>query len=222
MSTLLIFDVAENGFRPLRTTDLGSGGGGGGDASAANQTTQIGIETAIRDRLPASLGAKAASASLAVTLAADGAGVQALGAPADASAGTDTGSASMIGLLKRLLSVKLPTTLGNKAAGAALATVGTPFEPIPGSTVSHSCSTTALAAVACTAGEVLRFGVAGAAAIGIRFGTSTVAVDITAATAMDIMPGTAEAFTVPAGATHWSAIMASGTGTLKVTRGAGV
>jgi hypothetical protein len=31
------------------------GGGGGGDASAANQTTQIGLETSIRDRLPASL-----------------------------------------------------------------------------------------------------------------------------------------------------------------------
>jgi hypothetical protein len=31
------------------------GGGGGGDASAANQATQIALETAIRDRLPAAL-----------------------------------------------------------------------------------------------------------------------------------------------------------------------
>lgn len=34
-----------------------SGGGGAGDASAANQTTQIAAEEAIRDRLPSALGA---------------------------------------------------------------------------------------------------------------------------------------------------------------------
>ncbi len=49
--------------RPLRTDTLGrvilapesvgAGGAGGGDASAANQAAQIALETAIRDRLPA-------------------------------------------------------------------------------------------------------------------------------------------------------------------------
>lgn len=51
---------------------------GVGNATAGNQTTQIALETAIRDRLPASLGAKTAAASLAVTLADDGAGVASL------------------------------------------------------------------------------------------------------------------------------------------------
>ncbi len=39
----------------------GGGGGGGGDASAANQATQIGLETAIRDRLPAAGAASQAT-----------------------------------------------------------------------------------------------------------------------------------------------------------------
>lgn len=119
------------------------------------------------------------------------------------------------------MSAKLPATLGAKAAAAALPTVATPFEPTAGSTVSHSVSTTALAAVACTAGSVIRFGNSGALPIGIRFGASDVAAVITAPTSMDIMPGTAEVFTVPPGVTHWSAIMASGSGTLKTTFGVG-
>lgn len=45
------------------------GGGGGGDASAANQTTQIGLETAIRDRLAKGQGT--AANSLSVVLASD-------------------------------------------------------------------------------------------------------------------------------------------------------
>jgi len=92
---------------------------------------------------------------------------------------------------------------------------------VPGATVSAACSTTALAAVAVTAGAVVRFGNAGTAAISVAFGTSGIAGTVTAATAIDILPGTAEAFTVPAGATHFSAIMASGTGTLKYTTGTG-
>lgn len=37
----------------IPVTGVVGGGGGGGDASAANQSTQIALETAIRDRLPA-------------------------------------------------------------------------------------------------------------------------------------------------------------------------
>lgn len=137
--------------------------------------------------------------------------------------GGDASAANQLTEIARLEAIRdrLPTSLGAKASAAALAAVTTPFEPTAGSTVSHSVGTTALTAVACTPGTVIRFGNAGAAAIGIRFGSSTVAADITAATAMDIMPGTAEAITVPAGATHWSAIMSSGTGTLKTTLGLG-
>lgn len=206
----------------------GAGGGGGGDASAANQLTEIARLEAVRDRLPATLGAKSAAQSLAVTLAADGALVTAVGAPADAAAPADgAGDYGVIRALKRgllnwaSLLGRLPASLGAKASAGALPTVTTPFEPTAGSTVSHSISTTALTAVACTPGTVIRFGNAGAAAIGVRFGSSTVAADITAATSMDIMPGTAEAITVPAGVTHWSAIMSSGTGTLKTTLGLG-
>jgi hypothetical protein len=225
-----IFDIALGRWRSLTTNDLpGAGGGSGGDASAANQTTQISLETAIRDRLPVTLGAKGAAQSLAVTLAADGAAVTAIGTPTDAAAAAaGTGDYGLVAGVKRALLNwasllgRLPASLGSKAASAALPTVGTPFEPVPGSTVSHSVSTTALTAVACTPGEVIRFGNGNSAAVGVRFGDSSVAAVITAATAMDIMPGSAEAFTVPPGATHWSAIMSSGTGTLKTTRGAGV
>lgn len=92
---------------------------------------------------------------------------------------------------------------------------------IPGATASLACSTTATAAVAVTVGQVVRFSNAGSVAISVAFGDSTIASTITAATAMDIMPGAAEAFTVPVGATHFSAIMASGTGNLKYTKGIG-
>lgn len=224
-----IFDKVQNRWRALTTDDLpGASGGGGGDASAANQVAQITLETAIRDRLPTTLGAKPAAQSLAVTLAADGAAVTALGTATDTAAPSDgTGDYGVLRALKRgllnwaSLLGRLPASLGAKATAGALPTVTTPFEPTVGSTVSHSVSTTALAAVACTPGTVIRFGNTNAVAIGVRFGSSTVAADITAATAMDIMPGTAEAITVPAGATHWSAIMSSGTGTLKTTLGLG-
>lgn len=43
--------------------------GGGGDATAANQASQIALETAIRDRLPAALGPQAAASSLSVVAA---------------------------------------------------------------------------------------------------------------------------------------------------------
>lgn len=243
-----IFDVALNRWRSLTTNDLpGAGAGVAGDASAANQLTQIGLETEIRNRLPVTphaqpltdnqlraaavpvsvgslpLPAGAASDSTLTSISTATGGQTSNPAPADGMgdygliAGIKRGLLNWAALLSRL-----PASLGGKGAAASLPTVATPFEPVAGSTISYSCSTTALAAVACTPGTVLRFGVAGSAAIGIRFGNSSaVSAAITAATAMDIMPGTAEAITVPADASHWSAIMSSGTGTLKVTLGAG-
>lgn len=122
---LHVIDTTTGQWVPVTSAMLGGGGGGGvtGDASAANQATQIELETEIRNRLPltphsqpltdtqlraaavpvsaaslplpagaateatlaavsaklpATLGAKSAAQSLAVTLAADGAGVSAL------------------------------------------------------------------------------------------------------------------------------------------------
>lgn len=47
-------------------------------------------------------------------------GGSAIGNPDDASAGTDTGTFSLISLVKRLLSIKLPATLGSKTAATSL------------------------------------------------------------------------------------------------------
>jgi hypothetical protein len=45
-----------------------AGGGGGGDASAANQSTQIALETAINNKLPALVGGKIpVDASVSIT-----------------------------------------------------------------------------------------------------------------------------------------------------------
>lgn len=203
MSVLYLYactDLATNQWAPVMYADLTAaapGGGSGGDASAANQAAQIALETAIRDRLPATLGAQAGAQSMPVALStADKTALDAVAA-------------------------RLPAAIGPQAAAAALATVAAPFTPTPGSTASHACSTTPLTAVACTPGQVLRFGHTASGPISVAFGASTIAASITAAAALDVYPGCPEAFTVPPGVTHWSAVMASGTGTLKCTTGAG-
>ena len=94
------------------------------------------------------------------------------------------------------------------------------WEPVAGSTQSLAVTTASSAARAITVGEVIRFSNAGTNPIAVAFGAAGVVA--VAATAMDVMPGTAESFTVPAGTTHFAAIMASGSGTLKWTRGTGV
>jgi len=91
------------------------------------------------------------------------------------------------------------------------------FPFAPEQTQSFACSTTPLAAQPCRAGQVLRFSVDGAEAIGVAFGASNIASVITYGTAMSVTRP--ELFTVPGGATHWSAVMATGPGTLKVTPG---
>ena len=78
--------------------------------------------------------------------------------------------------------------------------------------------TTASARTALPLASVVRLGNASDSAISVRFGTGTV---IAATTDMDIMPGTAEVFRVPANATHIAAIVASNTATLKITPGDG-
>lgn len=71
-------------------------------------------------------GATTASASAPVTLATDDALVAAAGAKADSAASTDTGTFSLIALVKRLLSkltTQLPASLGSTTASASLPVV---------------------------------------------------------------------------------------------------
>lgn len=109
-------DRATGAWVPVYTDELGGGTpGAGGDASAANQATQITIEAAIRDRLPASLGTKSAANSLPVTLSSDGPFAVNFGATTDAAASSDTGAFSFVALVKRLLSVKLADLIAGRA-----------------------------------------------------------------------------------------------------------
>lgn len=88
----------------------------------------------------------------------------------------------------------------------------------PEATTTTLAVTTASARVALPAGDTLRLSNAGDVAISVRFGDGTVTA---ATTAMDILPGSAEVFRVPAGATHIAGIVAAGTATLKLTPGSG-
>lgn len=91
----------------------------------------------------------------------------------------------------------------------------------PGTTVAHDLTTTPIASVAVTAGTILRFSNPSANLVYLAFGTSGINGTITAATAMDLLPGSVECFTVPAGATHFSAMTATSTATIKRTTGLG-
>ena len=67
---------------------------------------------AVRDRMPATLGAKTSAQSLAVTLSTDGVFATAFGAAVDAAATTDTANTGFVSLFKRILG-KLPSALVN-------------------------------------------------------------------------------------------------------------
>jgi hypothetical protein len=77
--------------------------------------------TGLRGQLPTSLGGKAASASLSVTLATDGQFVTSVGAAADGAAASDTASASLVALVKRALAnwTSLLTVVGTTADAAS-------------------------------------------------------------------------------------------------------
>jgi hypothetical protein len=106
MSYNFVYDSATDKWVPQPLVATSSGGGSGGDASAANQATQIGLETAIRDRLPAALGPQAGSASLSFVPAADA--IQRPGTPRAATRPT-------------LISVQTPSVGTNWAAFASQA-----------------------------------------------------------------------------------------------------
>lgn len=79
--------------------------------------------------VPASLGAKAASASLAVTLATDDVTLARLGTVTETAPASDTASSGLNGRLQRIaqrlasLIAQLPATLGQKAGSASLSVV---------------------------------------------------------------------------------------------------
>jgi hypothetical protein len=83
---------------------VGAGGGGGTSdpATGTKQSTQIELETTIRDRTPV-LGQATAANSTPVVLSSDGPFAVNFGLIADGAAGSDTASTSFVGLFKRLL-----------------------------------------------------------------------------------------------------------------------
>lgn len=161
-------------------------------------------------QLPASLGTKAAAQSFPVTLAADGPMVSAVGAQADTAATSDTGTFSLIALIKRVAS-----------SLTSLLTATSCFRPAaPGATVSVAVTASGTSAIALPAGSVIRFSNAGASAYGVAFGDGSMSINYD--TAIDILPGTAESITPPTGATHMRLITAAGvTATAKYTGGTG-
>jgi len=132
------------------------GGGGGGDASAANQATQITAANltnteigALNETAPASdtasAGVNGRLQRVAQNLTSIFGGT---GAAADAAASSDTGTFSLIALVKRLLqkvTAQLPASLGAKTSAASLSVV-----PASDAVVPTGSKTVALAAATMT------------------------------------------------------------------------
>jgi hypothetical protein len=229
MELYVCADPATNKWIPLTPAMLAGGGGGGGgggtaDSTAANQVTQIARETEIRDRLPAA-GA-ASQATLAELNAA-------MGAQADASAPTNSGAFSLIAFVKRISGIlntitnQLPASLGAKTSAASLSVTQDTdstlrvrtFQPTlaTGSAITLAAGVSS-AAQAVAAGTVIRFGNSFSAPITIEFGASSVVAG--ASSLIEVMPGTAEPFTVPVGATYFAGYCAQAA-TLKWIAGTG-
>lgn len=129
-TTPLVEDQDDGTHIPIVKT-TGGGGGGGGDASAANQTTQIGLETAIRDRLinggPATGAGVINPTTQRMTLADDDMAVvdleaikTATGTPADAAWDTAAATATVVAASKASASA-----LGTRTDAAAGSDTGT-------------------------------------------------------------------------------------------------
>lgn len=149
-----------DGTHALKVAGSGGGGGGGGDASAANQVTGNNTLTAISGKLPATLGAKATSAALAVSIATDDAQ---FGAKTTASA-IGAGGSGVIGWLSdavaqlKALVLQLPASLGIKPAAASLSVApasDATFALTPTSVRSSVSVTRPANTTAYTAGDVV-------------------------------------------------------------------
>lgn len=91
----------------------------------------------------------------------------------------------------------------------------------PGATAAASLTTSPITAITVVAGNIIRFSNPSAELVYLLFGGNTVAADLTAANSMDLLPGSVECFTVPAGATKMSMRTAANTATVKYTVGLG-
>jgi hypothetical protein len=189
-----------------------------GGGAVTSSTTRVTLATdgpgvtslsSIDGKLPASLGAKPAAQSLAVTLASDGTFAQAMGVQGDSVATTDTGSFSLIALIKRVASNI-----------TSLLTATSSFRPV-GSTVTVAVTSSGTAATALPSGSsVIRFTNSGSTVYAVAFGDGSMSISFD--TAMDILPGTSEAITPTSGATHLRLITAANvTATAKYTGGTG-
>lgn len=91
----------------------------------------------------------------------------------------------------------------------------------PGTTVAVSLTTTPVAAISVTPGQVIRFSNPSAELVYLLFGGTTVATDLNANNSLDLVSGAVECFTVPSGATKMSLRTAANTATVKYTVGLG-
>jgi hypothetical protein len=113
----------------------------------------------------------------------------------------------LISLIKRVASNLTSLLVGTAA-----------FRPL-GATASVTVDASGTAAIALPAGTSVRFSNAGTSVYAVAFGDGSMSVAYI--TAIDIMPGTAECLTPPAGSTHMRLITASGTAVAKYIGGTG-
>jgi hypothetical protein len=171
------------------------------ETAPANDTASSGLNgrlqrvaqrlTSLIGLFPTSLGTKTAANSLAVTLASDGQFVTSIGAPADASATSDTGTFSLISLFKRALgylstiatAAADTTTLSpTKAVLATDAIVNGTAQLTPKFAViaaSTSGNNTLVAAVASKKIRVLAYNIIGNGAVNAKFQTGAGGTDLT-------------------------------------------
>lgn len=129
------------------------------DGIETNQATQITRLTELRDRLPSSVGVKTASLSLPVTLSSDGVFSTSFGITTASTATSDTGSFSFLQFIKRLLSIKLPSTLSSdrfKVENLAVSTQRTTafINTSTTGTIAAGASSVAIANTGAAAGTV--------------------------------------------------------------------
>lgn len=152
-----------------------------------------------------------------------------IGPTSATAANADTGSFSLNALVKRALA-GLTTLLAQTAKGittkvaAQSVNPASDADPFPILVFQPTAAPTVLAVSttsvngALPAGAIIRISNGSSVPVCVAFGNSGI---VATNSDMDVLPGNAECFRPPAGATHIAAIMAQGTTTLKVTPGNG-
>lgn len=152
-----------------------------------------------------------------------------IGAGSSAAATADTGTFTINALIKRALAgitTLISLTAKGVTAKAAAQSVNpaSDADPFPILVFQPTAAPTVLAVSttsvngALPAGAIIRISNGSSVPVCVAFGNSGI---VATNSDMDVLPGNAECFRPPAGATHIAAIMAQGTTTLKVTPGNG-